>query len=192
MSNKAKTQYNGMILLTGYLQRLFVVETIYQRLKVPHEAERLEQVKFLIDETHKILPVFEKTKTLTEVQRDELHFILRQIENLMADYFKESSCSFNEKLAIAGSSLYAEQHVNKGIIRLGEVFNQEINKDFHKRIQFYEQRTKMIDYLVHTLAEGKEPEEQFMKPVEPWFDNVMQNKELILKDIKQIEKMIEI
>ncbi|SOC06337.1 hypothetical protein SAMN05880501_104250 [Ureibacillus xyleni] len=191
MTNNATKQYNGIILLTGYLQRLFVAETIYERIGEHYDPERMAIIHNLLDETYKVLPVFEQTHTLTETQKVQLQVITEQVEQLMQSYFKPMAVSFNYKLAIVGSSLYAEQKVNAGIIRLGEVFKVEVNRDFHQRVKFYEQRTKMIDYLVGMLHQKKEIEEQFMKPVDPWFDDVMRNKDYILSDMKQIGELIE-
>ncbi len=190
MTKNATKQYNGIVLLTGYLQRLFVAETIYQRVGEHFDQERLATIHNLLDETYKVIPVFEQTHSLTETQKVQLQVVTEQVEQLMQSYFKPMDVSFTYKLAIVGSSLYSEQKVNAGIIRLGEIFKVEVNSDFHRRVQFYEQRTKMIDYLVGMLHEKKEIEEQFKKPVDPWFDDVMRNKDFILSDIKQIGELI--
>lgn len=191
MSNKIKKQYNAMILLTGYLQRLFVTETIYQRIGEPYDQERFDKIKALLDESYTIIPVVEETHILTTEQKLQLLLIAQQTEELMQNYFKQLSLSFNQKLAIVGSSLYAERHVNAGIIRLGELFNVEVNKDFHQRTKFYEQRLKMIDYIVSSLQQKQEPEEQLIGPIDSWFNDVMRNKEHILEDFKQIAIMLD-
>lgn len=190
MSKKAVSQYNGIILLTGYLQRLFVAETIYKKIGENYNEERFNQLKELLDESYAILPEFEKHQALTTVQMDRLQKIAAQTEELLRTYFKQTPYTFKQKLAIAGSSLYAEQHVNSGIVRLGEIFQIEVNKDFHQRIKFYEQRTKMIDYLVFVLGKNEEPEEQFKKPIDPWFEDVMKNKDYILGDFNKIAELL--
>ncbi|KGR90305.1 hypothetical protein CD30_12085 [Ureibacillus massiliensis 4400831 = CIP 108448 = CCUG 49529] len=190
MTQNSKTQYNGMILLTGYLQRLFVAETIYRRLEEPYDPNRFEQIKTLLDDAYKIMPIFEQTKTLSPDQKSQLQYITEQTENLMSTYFKPLPLTFNQKLAIVGSSLYAEQHVNAGIIQLGEIFNIEVNRDHKMRIKFYEQRTKLVDYIVFVLHHREQPEEQTTKQIEPWFNDVMKNKGLILDDFNQIKEMI--
>lgn len=191
MANKEKTQYNGMILLTGYLQRLFVSETIYRRLDECHNQERLKLAKELLDEAYTILPVFEKTHTLTNEQKGQLQNIAATTNELMTTYFKDEPYSFNEKIAIVGSSLYAEQHVNAGIVRLGQLFNVEVNRDFHMRIKFYEDRTKMIDYLVYTIEQKEHFDEKMSNVIDSLFNDVMRNKEFILNDFKQIPQMLE-
>lgn len=191
MKDKATAQYNGIVLLTGYLQRLYVVELICNKLGESSNSERFHKAKSLLDESYTILPVFEETRNLTMAQKVQLQLIAKQTEELMAAYFKSLPLSFNEKLAIVGSSLYAEQHVNAGIIRLGELFNVEVNKDFHQRVKFYKDRTQMVDYLVHALSNDEQLEERFLKPIEPWFNEVMRNKNYVIEDFKSIAEMLE-
>ena len=191
MAKDIKAQYNGIILLTGYIQRVFVAETIYERTGEPFDQGRYDKAKSLLDEAYTIIPIVEETKTLSLNHKKRLEVIAEHTEELMKTYFNPLPLSFNQKLAIVGSSLYAEQHVNAGIIRLGEVFNSQVNKDFHQRVKFYEQRTKMIDYLVFTLNQKEELEEEFIKPIDPWFEDVMRNKEFILEDYKQIAQLLE-
>ncbi|PKC52306.1 hypothetical protein RhiirA1_481814 [Rhizophagus irregularis] len=136
------------------------------------------------------MPIFEQTKTLSPDQKSQLQYITEQTENLMSTYFKPLPLKFNPKLAIVGSSLYAEQHVKAGIIQLGEIFNIEVNRDHKMRIKFYEQRTKLVDYIVFVLHHREQPEEQTTKQIEPWFNDVMKNKGLILDDFNQIKEMI--
>nr|WP_106778999.1 hypothetical protein [Lysinibacillus timonensis] len=189
-TNNAKTQYNGIILLTGYLQRLFVAETIYRRLDEAYDPERYDEIKSLLDETYTIIPVFEQTLSLTVAQKVQLQLITQKTEELMFSYFKQLPLSFKQKLALVGSSLYAEQHVNAGIIRLGELFKVEVNRDFQMRTKFYEERTKMVDYIVFVLHHNEQPEEEYTKQIEPWFNDIMKNKQDILNDFKQIGQMI--
>lgn len=183
-------QYNGLILITGYLQRLFVRDAIYEKLNGPIDVNRKEKIKSLIYRTEDILAEFEQTKTLREDQKLKLILVLDEINNLMKTYFNPLSTSLTERIAIVGSSLYAEQKVNDGIIRLGKLFGREINRDYEMRSKFYADRTKMIDYLVHTLAKNEKPDEDFLKPIGPWYENIMRNKEGILSDIQKIYDLI--
>lgn len=190
MTKNIKAQYNGLILLTGYLQRLFVVETIYRRTDEPYDPERFDQIKALMDEAYTLIPVFEQTGTITNAQKEQLQIIAQKTEEFMSTYFKKLPLSFKQKLAIVGSSLYAEQHVNTGIIRLGEIFNAEVNDEFKKRTELYEQRTKLIDYIVYILHHNEQPEEEAVQQVEPWFNDIMKNKSYIMDDLKQIPELI--
>lgn len=188
--NTKKNQYNGLILIAGYLQRLFVAESIYAKLRIPTDPARMDTIKGLINKTQPIINEFEATVTLREDQQLQCILVLDEINKLMKGYFKPLVTNFNEKLAIFGSSLYAEQMVNNGIIKLGKLFNVEINRDFEMRSKFYADRTKMIDYLVHTIENNQTPDMEFMTPIEPWYENIMRNKEGILEDIQKIYDLL--
>lgn len=190
MSMEGKKAYNGIVLLTGYLQRLYVFENIQQQLDIPHNPERINQIKELFDDTLAMIPIFEQTKELAPTQVNKLKSISSQVEELMSSYFKEEPYTFNDKVAYVASSLYAEQHVNAGIIRLGNVFNVEVNKDFIKRTKFYEERTKFMNIVTSKIKNKEQLEEQAVKIVEDWFLNVIKNKEAILNDIKAIGNLI--
>ena len=186
----AKTQYNGIILLTSYLQRIIVAETIYRKCSQHHSASRFELSQALLDEVHTIIPVFEETKSLDEAQIEQLQVMTNKTIDLMHSYFKLMPQNFIDKLALVGSSLYGEQLMNSGILRLGELFGIDMNKDFHMRVKFYEDRTKVIDVIVQQISDGKQLDEAIVKPIETWYNDILHQKEHVLKDMDQIAQMI--
>ncbi|MEJ9280775.1 transcriptional regulator [Ureibacillus thermosphaericus] len=190
MTMDARKVYNGIVLLTGYLQRLYVFENIHHQLNLPHDSERIQKVKELFDDTLAMLPIFEQAKELAPTQVNKLKSVTNEVESLMASYFKDEPVSFQEKLAYVGSSLYAEQHVNLGIIRLGKVFQVEVNRDFEMRTKFYEERTKFIDTIVSLIKKNQQIEDKAMEIIESWYTNVKNNKENILNDLKLINTLI--
>lgn len=186
----AKTQYNGIILLTSYLQRIFVAETIYRKCSQHHSASRFELSQALLDEVHTIIPVFEETKSLDEAQIEQLQVMTNKTIDLMHGYFMLMPQNFIDKLTLVGSSLYGEQLMNSGILRLGELFDIDMNKDFHMRVKFYEDRTKVIDVIVQQISDGKQLDEAIVKPIETWYSDILHQKEHVLKDMDQIAQMI--
>lgn len=186
---EASIHYNGIILLTAYLQRQFVYEMVQVRL---HNAsdDKFKQVKECLDHTHAMLKLFEETKSLFDGQKNKLKSFSEQVTLLMQSYIKEEP-SFTERLAVVGSTLYAEQMMNNGIIRLGQVFQQDVGKDFAARIKFYEDRTKVVDIMVHLLADGKEVEEAMMQQVDKWYEGIAKQKKEILDDLKKINEMLD-
>lgn len=190
MSNEGKKAYNGIVLLTGYLQRLYVFENIHHQLNIPHVPERINQIKELFDDTLAMVPIFEQTKELAPTQINKLKSITSQVEDLMSSYFKEEPFTLKEKVAYVSSSLYAEQHVNAGILRLGKVFNVEVNKDFMMRTKFYDERTKFMNIVVQKIKNNEQLEDKAVEIIEHWFINVIKNKESILNDLKTIGNLI--
>ncbi|MEG0384754.1 MAG: transcriptional regulator [Solibacillus sp.] len=186
---EASIHYNGIILLTAYLQRQYVYETVQLRL---HNAsdDKFKKVKDSLDHTHAMLKLFEETKSLLDGQKNKLKSFSEQVTLLMQSYIKEEP-SFTERLAVVGSTLYAEQMMNNGIIRLGQVFQQEVGKDFTARMKFYEDRTKVVDIMVQLLADGKEVEEAMMQQIDKWYEGIAGQKNNILGDLKKINEMLD-
>lgn len=186
---KAKTHYNGIMLLTSYVQRLYVAQSIAIALK-KKEASSLHEVKELFDRINAIVPVFEQTRELTDGQLGSLKAITERVQELMDRYFNPLNTEFTYKLGIVGSSLYGEQQMNNGVIRLGELFHEEIHPDFFARVKMYEERTKMINYVVHLYSEGNVPEESIIAIIEQWYEAIIKQKDYILQDITKITEML--
>ena len=185
---EASIHYNGIILLTAYLQRQFVYETIQVRLNGTSE-EKLTKVKDMMDHTYAMLKLFEETKNLMDGQKNKLLSFADEITFMMQNYIQDEP-SFNERLAVVGSTLYAEQMMNNGIIQLCHVFNQEVKKDYTERVKFYADRTKAVDIIVHLLSEEKEVEQGMLRQIEKWYEGIAKQKLNILQDIKKIHEML--
>ncbi len=154
------------------------------------EAATLTEVKNIFDSINAIVPVFEQTKKLTDGQLQSLLALTARVKQLMNSYFSPLNTAFSYKLAIVGSSLYGEQQMNNGVIRLGELFNENINRDFFMRVKMYEDRTKMIDFIVHLYSEGKNPEDSILSIIEQWYEGIVRQQKHILQDIDKIAPML--
>lgn len=185
---EASIHYNGIILLTAYLQRQFVYETIEVRLSGAND-EKLKKVKDMMDHTYAMLKLFEETKSLMDGQKNKLVTFADEITFMMQNYIEDEP-TFNERLAVVGSTLYAEQMMNNGIIQLCHVFNQEVKKDYTERVKFYADRTKAIDIIVHMLSEGKEVEQAMLDQIDKWYEGIAKQKTNILQDIKKVNEML--
>lgn len=185
---EASIHYNGIILLTAYLQRQYVYETIQVRLNDVSD-DKLKKVKDMMDHTYAMLKLFEETKSLMDGQKNKLSSFADEMPFLMQNYIQDDA-TFNDRLAVVGSTLYAEQMMNNGIIQLCHVFNQEVKKDYTERIKFYADRTKAIDVIVHLLSEGKEIEQGMLRQIDKWYEGIAKQKQNILQDIKKINEML--
>lgn len=183
----AQQQYNGIILLLSYIQRIYIAETIQERISSTHTQARQQTAKGYFDELNLMLPLFEETKELTATQQKRLEDITDNVKQMMRGYFYSGTASFEEKLEIVGSSLYGEQLMNTGILRLGQVFNKDVGQDFAKRVTFYEERTQFIDAVVHTVHNKEEVEQNLREIIEKWYEGIVQNESFIIKDLDKIE-----
>lgn len=186
---EASIHYNGIILLTAYLQRQYVYRTIQVRLNGAGE-EPLNKVKTMLEHTEAMLTVFEESKSLMDGQRNKLKSFSTEVAMMMQNYIKEEP-DFNERLAIVGSTLYSEQLMNNGIIKLGYIFKQNIGKDFPARVKFYEERTKVIDVMVQLVSEGKEIDQAMQNILNKWYDGIANQKKGIMDDLSKIGEMLD-
>lgn len=186
---EASVHYNGIILLSAYLQRQYVYRTIQVRLNGASE-EPLNKVKTMLEHTELMLNIFEESKDLMDGQRNKLKSFADEAALLMQNYIKEDP-DFKERLAVVGSTLYSEQLMNNGIIKLGYIFKQNIGKDFPARVKFYEERTKVIDVMVQLVSEGKEIEKGMQDILNKWYDGIASQKKGIMEDLSKINEMLD-
>ncbi|OBW60539.1 transcriptional regulator [Solibacillus silvestris] len=186
---EASVHYNGIILLSAYLQRQYVYRTIQVRLNGASE-EPLNKLKNILEHTELMLNIFEESKDLMEGQRNKLKSFADEVALLMQNYIKEEP-DFKERLAVVGSTLYSEQLMNNGIIKLGYIFKQNIGKDFPARVKFYEERTKVIDVMVQLVSEGKEIEKGMQDILNKWYDGIAIQKKGIMEDLSKINEMLD-
>ena len=184
----AKIQYNGMLLLASYVQRLFVAEQVKGRLG--EESTQLSIVKDYFDSINAIMPMYTQTKMLTVTQGEKLSEILHGVKNMMSDYFEPLNTSYEYKLRIVTSTLFAEKLMISGIIHLGEIFNEDVGSDFQKREKFYEERTTLVNKLVAAHVARNAPTEQVVSVINTWFEGILKQQEHILKDMNKIAPMI--
>ena len=185
----AKTQYNGIILLSSYIHRLFVQQTIEIRLLNEKTHWKLDQYKEMLNDVSLIMSMFEQTKDLTVGQHDKLIEIYSQTNDQFENFFKIEPM-FLEKVAIVASSFYGERHLNEKIIHLSKLFDVTIASDYEKRIQFYDERIKLMDFVVHALSQGDDLKPDLVQQIEMWYSNVNAIKQPIMDDLSKIPLLL--
>ena len=184
----AKIQYNGMLLLASYVQRLFVAEQVKGRLG--EDSKQLSTVKDYFDSINAIMPMFTQTKKLTVTQGEKLSEILHSVKQMMSDYFEPLNTSYEYKLRIVASTLFAEKLMITGIVHLGKIFNEDVGSDFQKREKLYEERTTLVNKLVAAHVAGNAPTEQVISVINTWFEGILKQQQHILEDMNKIAPMI--
>ena len=185
----AKTQYNGIILLSSYIHRLFVQQSIEIRLLNEKTHWKLDQYKEMLNDVSLIMSMFEQTKDLTVNQHDKLIEIYSQTNDQFSKYFKPEP-TFLEKVAIVASSFYGERHLNEKIIHLSKLFDVTIASDYEKRIQFYDERIKLMDFVVHALSQGDDLKLDLVQQIEMWYSNVNAIKQPIMDDLSKVPLLL--
>ena len=185
----AKTQYNGIILLSSYIHRLFVQQSIEIRLLNEEKHWKLDKIKEMLNDVSLIMSMFEQTKDLTVGQHDKLIEIYSQTNDQFENFF-EPEPMFLEKVAIVASSFYGERHLNEKIIHLSKLFDVTIASDYEKRIQFYDERIKLMDFVVHALSQGDHLKPELVQQIEMWYSNVSSIKQPIIEDLRKVPLLL--
>lgn len=178
-----------MLLLASYVQRIHVYYATLAHTEGTTFPQQ-QKAKEAFDSLNAILPMFEQTKILTETQQGKLVQIAEDVEEWMGNYFQVVQQSFNYRSAIVASTLFSEQLMNAGVIRLGKLFNEQISPDFERRIKFYEDRTKMIQFVIVKVKEGAEIEPAILKIVEDLYEAISKQEKVIISDVKKIIPML--
>ena len=185
----AKTQYNGIILLSSYIHRLFVQQSVEIRLLNEQTYWNIDQYKEMLNDVSLIMSMFEQTKDLTVNQHDKLIEIYSQTNDQFSKYFKPEP-TFLEKVAIVASSFYGERHLNEKIIHLSKLFDVTIASDYEERIQFYDERIKLMDFVVHALSQGDDLKLDLVQQIEMWYSNVNAIKQPIMDDLSKVPLLL--
>ena len=185
----AKTQYNGIILLSSYIHRLFVQQSVEIRLLNEQTYWNIDQYKEMLNDVSLIMSMFEQTKDLTVNQHDKLIEIYSQTNDQFSKYFKPEP-TFLEKVAIVASSFYGERHLNEKIIHLSKLFDVTIASDYEERIQFYDERIKLMDFVVHALSQGDDLKPDLVQQIEMWYSNVNAIKQPIMDDLSKVPLLL--
>lgn len=188
--NFAQQQYNGIILLSSYIERLIVQQSVYVRLGAADE-KKLNEYKYIADDLHIILQVFENTKDLTVGQFNKLMDIYTHINQLFPAFFNKSPLTSTEQVALVTASFYGERHLNQKIIHLGKLFNAPISVDFEKRMDFYDERINLMEFVVLALSKGDEIDSRLIKHIATWTKNVLKIRKDIVKDMDKIPVLLQ-
>lgn len=187
---KPDLQFNGLVLLNGYLQRLFVHKQI--RLQLKKDDQQDASLPPLLDRLNAIIGAFDKTKPMPSEQADQALDILHTVEQKMTDYLPAApaTAGFADKLAVAGSTIYAEEHINNGIIKMGEWFNPAVQDRFMQQVPYHRNRVALVNQAVHKTASSAPLSEHEQQTIEQWYEDVRRNEEGFQKDFTEIRAYI--
>lgn len=191
MANPAQIEYNGMILLHAYLQRLYVNENTQLLLGYNDDPAKLQQAKDFMDEVNLMITMFEETKEMATTQYARLMTIQQTVLDELQTYFKEDD-DFRYKVALVASALYGERAMNAHVIRLGQLFDVEISVDFEKRIPFYTERTKAMNAVVHMMRKEEALPDKMIETIKLWYSGMEKQQQKVLTDAQKMKPMLSV
>lgn len=186
----SKSHYNGVILLASYVHRLFIKHSALVTLD-QLDKNTLNSTKQMLEEVTELCNTFEKNYQYKEEELEQLLNLHSRVQNSLNDFFpKVTNPTLNEKVAVITASFYGERFLNVKIITLGKIFKETLSTDFEKRIPFYDERIKLMDYVIHHLQQDNTLEEQLEQQLHTWYDNVMNLKQSLIDDCMKVPTLI--
>lgn len=188
-NSPAMWQYNGLVLLAGYLQRLHVEDEILQMLgTTPQRCEGLPQ---MLECVASAMTAMEE-RALSPDEQEALLAVLSEAEGLLVERTLRPRCEapLAEQVAVVGGAVAGEKRVNDGLVTMGRLFDPRIAERFRGVALFHEGRMRIIATAVRCLAEGGHPPRPELGCVERWYDELFLNQEGIRTDLRSIARLI--
>ena len=183
-------QYNGYVLLYSYLQRFYVSEKVNTMLGIGEmKDEKMESLKLLLNELGEIGTYFQVNKSLSVEYKEYLIGLTDKVRCFTDDYKQQitDAKTTRDYIPLVASTLYAEDHVNNGIVNMGRLFNPEIADRYMQKIPYFRQRIGWINSIVYKAGEGKALTEEETEQLKNVFATVYQVKDEIDKDFATIK-----
>jgi hypothetical protein len=149
-------QYNGLVLLYAYLQRAYVHNRTLDLLAAPADPRAAQKLLSLLDRVGGAMSTFDKDAGLTEDDARAMRDIVDEARPLVQECLPQAGDSPQRQLAAVVCAVYAEEHVNNGIVRMGELLDPDIADRFRQRIPFFRSRAAMVSSWVQKATEQHE------------------------------------
>lgn len=185
--NKVQFQFHGIVLLYGYLQRLFVYGNIKGMLDSKPEAAEWEELPKLLDDVSAIFQSFDRKSGLNIDQMKQAFTAYRTVEAMTPATFPDKEkAQLADRLAITGAALYAEEYINTGLIHLGMNFDPKVEKRYRQQAEHYKKTVKIITMLVEKTAQRKPLSKAEADQLQNWYKTSIENADTVKKDIRRI------
>jgi hypothetical protein len=137
-------QYNGLVLLHAYLQRAHIHQRTLALLAAPADPRAAQQLPSLLDRVRGAMSAFDKDAGLTVDDARAMQHIVDAARPLVQECLPRDGDSPQRQLAAVVSAVHAEEHVNSGIVRMGELLDPDIADRFRQRIPFFRSRVALV------------------------------------------------
>lgn len=189
--NAAEAQFNGVVLLYGYLQRLFVYGKIKSLVGTKPEELKLERLSSHLDAASAVFGNFDRQNGLTKIQKQQMLDALQTAEELMPLTLNApKEPQLEDQLAVAGAALYAEEYINNGLMHFGKLFNPQVEDRFRQHIPYFQNRVNSINYFVEKVENQKSLAFNETKQLTSWYKDVLGNAAHISDDFQQIHQYL--
>ncbi|GIP39831.1 hypothetical protein J31TS4_31110 [Paenibacillus sp. J31TS4] len=192
MMTRQARKYNGMVLLYGYLQRLFVSERIQEMLEYEPSEEARQSLTASLDTLTPLLRDFDPARPLTLEAETRLLAILDELEPAL-DRYEEMitpGARFEPMLIVAASTLYAEEHINQGLVHWGKHFDPTAEDRYRQQVPRLRSRVGSVTEIVKKVSEGIPLSADDHAEIDRWYGDVLRNRDGIRSDAEKIRELL--
>ncbi len=181
----AMWQSNGLVLLNGYLQRLYVQDEILQILGDRRHRRCCAELSARLASADGQMKNLRAGTTL-----------LLDLLDLAGAWWEEtlprprSKTHLAERLAAVGGAIHGERAINEGLIHLGRQYDPALAEEFLAQRPYHEQRVEIVTNVVGLLAGGADPAASERQLMEGLYDDLVRNRQGIQSDLAAIRKML--
>ena len=102
------------------------------------------------------MSAFDKDAGLTADDARAMQDIVDEARPLVQECLPQTGDSPQRQLAAVVSAVHAEEHVNNGIVRMGELLDPDIADRFRQRIPFFRSRVALVSSWVEKATKRHE------------------------------------
>ncbi|MFZ5826358.1 MAG: hypothetical protein ACOY94_18855 [Bacillota bacterium] len=185
-------QYNGLVLLCGYLQRLTAQDQILRWIGQPAKHGRGAALPSLSDTVTAAMAALGE-RSLPEAQLRAIGRMLPEVETWWEACAPRPrhETRLADRIAATGGAIFGEKRVNDGLIAMGRLFDPALEERFAKQALFHQGRLRVVSAVVSRLARRDTPPQPELSYMERWYDELLLRRDGIGADLHTVARLLE-
>lgn len=148
-----RLQFNGLVLLYGYLQRIYVHDQVLAMLGEQGSPSTADDLPPMLALVGGAMRSFDPEGGLSPDEVHDLESVVDAAQPLVAGCLPQPGDSPGHQLAAVSAAVYAEDHVNNGIVRMGDLLDPDVADRFRQRIPSFRNRVAVVTNWVERAAD---------------------------------------
>ncbi len=186
----AKLQLNGLVLLYAYLRRAYDYRTMLRLLGERVDQAELDALSPMLERTSGAIRDFDPDEGLDPAAAAEFDGITGQVASFTEAFVPHDGADPRRQLAAVAAAVYAEEHVNDGIVHMGDLLDPELADRFRQRTLHFQQRTATVTSWVKTVAADERLDAESASQRDELVDQVIEASANIDSDLATIRRFI--
>lgn len=186
----AKLQLNGLVLLYAYLRRAGDYRSMLGLLGEPTDADEAARLTPMLERVGAAVRDFDPDTGLSADQVAEFDAIVEQTGPLTDAFVPDEDADDHQILAAVAAAVYAEEHVNDGLVHLGDLMDPALAEQFRARTLHFQARTSTVTTWVKTVSGGEPLDAEALQQRDELLDQVLEAAAHIDSDLATIRQFL--